>query len=236
MATQKLVFEREASNGPDEDFRRRSARRRREKMRETLLEATEVACVRHGSANVALQDILDAAQVSRGTFYAHFDAIHDAIAIVARKLVDQAQADGVEMYRGVTDPLLRIAVGPQLFLTRAALQPAWASTIVESGDFLVRSTFVSAIRSDVLANMRNRNFVRSNPQAAVDLHVGAMMQGARTLQKLRHGRRNYIRDLDLNLLRAFGTPEQLAREVVEKAGEDLSRRAPTFLAWWRELD
>lgn len=219
-----------------EDFRRRSARRRRERMRETLLDATEAACILHGSANVALQDILDAADVSRGTFYAHFDTIHDAIAIIARRLVDQAQADGVEMYRGVTDPLFRIAVGPQLFLTRAALQPAWASTIVESGEFLIRSTFVSAIRRDVLENMRRRNFIRSSPQAAVDLHVGAMMQGARTLQKVRHGQRDYIRSVDLNLLMAFGTSEDRAWEVVEAAAEDLHRRAPHFFEWWRPLE
>ena len=204
-------------------------------MKIRLLEATETVCTRIGFQNVALQDILEAADVARGTFYAHFESLHDAIALVARKLINDAQADHLELYASVSDPLLRIAVGPQLFLTRAALQPAWASTIIESGELLPRSTFVRAIRRDVLNNMRQHNFPRRDPQAAVDLHVGAMIQGSRSLQRRLRNQREYIMSVDFNLLVALGASEAKAAEMVEIAAEDLRGRAPTKLDWWRDL-
>jgi AcrR family transcriptional regulator len=219
----------------ENDFRRRSAQKRREKMRAHLLDATQRACAELGSDKVSLQDILEAADVARGTFYAHFDSLHDAITIVARRLIDEAQASHAALYAGVTDPLLRISVGPLLFLTRAALQPAWANTIIESGDHLLRSPFVREMRHDVLQNMRCGNIPRTDPQAALDMHVGLMIQGTRTLRWRRYRRGAYIRAVDFNLLLALGVPRERAEQALDAAIADVNHRAPKGLDWWRPI-
>ena len=205
-------------------------------MKDRLLDATASACAEFGAPQVSVQHILDAAGVTRGTFYAHFVSIQEAIAAVAQRAIDHAQADNLSLYQDVTDPLFRIAVGPQLNLCRAALQPAWARIIIESRDLLYRSIFVRAIRQDVITNIRQKNFDRIDVQSAVDLHIGAMIQGARTMQRRKYNKLLYIQSVTINLLRAFGLPRVKAQEIVQFASADLNARAPLMFDWWDTLD
>jgi AcrR family transcriptional regulator len=211
-----------------------SAARRRQNTRDKLLDATMQVCAERGRA-VIIEDVLRAADISRATFYSHFQSLHDAVATVGKRLADEASQEHCTMYADVSNPILRLAVGPQLILMRATLDPTWGATFVQSDEFFSNSAFVSAIRVDVAAAMRAGVIRRTDLDAAVDLHLGAQLMGARTLQSRKRGRATYIRAVALNLLLAFGTAESTALEAIEWTAKDISERAPQFLPWWREL-
>src|SRR3546814_12397923 len=69
-----------ASVGPDPDFRIRVAADRRERMRARLLDAVlDLYQPGRGGAHLVIDDVIQAAGVSRGTFYKYFDSLEEAV-------------------------------------------------------------------------------------------------------------------------------------------------------------
>ena len=217
----------------DDDFRARSAARKRERMRARLLEAIMAVCAERGPQAAIIEDVLNMAGVSRGTFYAHFDSLQQAIATLGHALADESVALFKTMYQHVTDPVLHTAVGPQLVLTRAMMEPNWGRIIAQSEDFSMRSDFVGAIKGHLVEGRKRGDFHMSDVNAAVDLHIGALTRGAGQLQSKKRGRAAYIRDVSRMLLLAAGLPEDRAIEAVRWAEQDLKERAPGRLPWWQ---
>ncbi|BBD99682.1 TetR/AcrR family transcriptional regulator [Sphingobium amiense] len=221
------------ANTEGEDFRVRSAARKRERMRAKLLEATMAVCAERGPQAAIIEDVLNTAGVSRGTFYAHFDSLQKAIATLGHELADEAVHIFRTMYEHITDPVLHTAVGPQLVLTRAMMEPSWGKIIAQSEDFSKRSDFVAAIRGHLVEGRKRGDFRLVDVDAAVDLHIGALVRGAEQLQAKKRGRATYIREVSRMLLLAAGTSEQRALEAARWAEQDLKQRAPGTLSWWR---
>ncbi|WP_053554829.1 TetR/AcrR family transcriptional regulator [Sphingopyxis sp. 113P3] len=220
-------------SGAEDDFRARSAARKRERMRARLLDAIMAVCAERGPQAAIIEDVLKMAGVSRGTFYAHFDSLHQAIAALGHALADEAVAVFKTMYQHITDPVLHTAVGPQLVLTRAMMEPNWGRIIAQSEDFSMRSDFVGAIKGHLVEGRRRGDFRISDINAAVDLHIGALTRGAGQLQSKKRGRAAYIRDVSRMLLLATGVTEDRAIEAVRWAEQDLKERAPGRLPWWQ---
>ncbi len=217
----------------EEDFRVRSAARKRERMRTRLLEATMAACAERGPQAVNIEDVLKTAGVSRGTFYAHFDSLHQAITTLGHTLADEAVHIFKAMYADVSDPVLRTAVGPQLVLSRAMMEPSWGRIIAQSEDFSMRSDFVGAIRENLVEGRKRGEFRMTDVNAAVDLHIGALVRGAGQLQIRKRGRASYIREVSRMLLLSAGLAEERAVAAVRWAEQDLKQRAPGRLPWWK---
>ena len=219
----------------EDDFRVKSAARKRERMRARLLEATLAVCGERGPSAAIIEDVLRQAEVSRGTFYAHFDSLHEAICALGSMLADEAVHIFKAMYADVADPVLRTAVGPQLVLTRAVIEPSWGRIIAQSEDFSSRSEFVEAIRHNYVEGRKSGAFRSVDVGAAVDLHIGALVRGAGQVQAKKRGRGTYVRDVATMLLMAAGLPEQGAIDAVTWAAEDLRHRAPSVLPWWHDI-
>lgn len=217
------------------DFRVRSAQRKRERMRARLLEATLTACAARGGRTV-IEDILKLAGVSRGTFYAHFDSLHAALSLAGQQLADEAVRALLTMYPAPGDPARRSAAGFQAVLAHAVVDPAWGAVFVQSDDFAGNGVFVSAIRHTLLEGQQSGAYRRSDIEALVDLNVGAMICGARTLQTRKGDRWSYIGDAATSLLLGMGVAEGEAQNAVAWARADLRQRGPHMLPWWREFD
>lgn len=216
-----------------QNFRVRSAAKKRERMRKRLLEATMAVCAGRDPQAATTEDVLSTAGVSRGTFYAHFDSLQQAIAVLGQALADEAVRVFSDMYEDVPDPVLRTAVGPQLVLWRAVMEPSWGRVIAQSEDFSMRSDFVAAIRKNLVEGRKRGEFRITDMNAAVDLHIGALVRGAGQLQAKKRGRASYIREVSRMLLLSAGLPEQRAMEAVQWAAQDLEQRAPERLPWWK---
>lgn len=204
-------------------------------MRARLLEATMTACAEKDAGAVIIDDVLGAANVSRGTFYSYFDSLQEAIDIVAEQWVEEAMSIYKDMYPDLEDPLLKSAVGLQLLLVRSVIQPAWRATIIQAHEFLAKSALVRALRADLVNGMRKGTFRRVDVQGAVDLHLGLMVQSLNTLRERKGPLRPYIRTVSEGLLLAMGVSPGKAREAFIWASVDLRTRGPRYLSWWREI-
>jgi AcrR family transcriptional regulator len=217
------------------DFRTRSAARKRERMRTRLLAATMEVWSRDGGTATVIDDVLRQAGASRASFYAHFKTFEEAISHLGRDLADETVRGLAIMYQSVDDRMLRTAAGPQLILARAAIEPAWGRVVARSVDFSARSALINAMRVNIDAGRKLGMFHFTNLQAAVDLHLAATQHGARRVAEKKHGRMAYARDMSQMLLEALGAPSRKAQAAADWALDDLRRRAPQYLPWWREF-
>jgi AcrR family transcriptional regulator len=223
---------------PDEtqgDFRTRSAARKRERMRARLLAATMEVYSRDGGPTAVIDDVLRQAGASRATFYAHFKTFDEAISHLGRNLADETVRGLAIMYQSVDDHVLLTAAGPQLILARAAIEPSWGRVVARSVDFSSRSALISAMRVNIDGGRKLGMFQFTNLEAAVDLHLAATQHGARRVAEKKRGRMAYARDLSQMLLEALGVPSDRAKGAADWALDDLRRRAPQYLPWWREF-
>jgi AcrR family transcriptional regulator len=217
------------------DFRTRSAARKRERMRARLLAATMEVCSRDSGPAAVIEDVLRQAGASRATFYSHFKTFEEAISHLGRDLADETVRGLAIMYQGVDDRLLLTAAGPQLILARAAIEPSWGRVVARSTDFSSRSALINAMRVHIDGGRKNGTFHFTNLEAAVDLHLAATQHGARRVAEKKRGRMAYARDLSQMLLEALGAPSSKAQAAADWALDDLRRRAPQYLPWWREF-
>jgi AcrR family transcriptional regulator len=226
----QVVPKRARTGAPSRgDHRTASAARKRQRTRMRLLDATLHVCAEFGSKAVVIEDILAAAAVSRGTFYAHFDSLYAAMAAVAERLAEEMHAHLSMLYRDLDDPVLRLTTGFQAFLRRAWIEPLWGSAFAASRDFS------ASILTDV-----GRDFIRARQagalrfkdlRAAMDLHLGASIQAARALQGMTEGQAAYIEEIATLDLIALGVPRHRAIRAVRWAADDLQTRALKGSTW-----
>jgi AcrR family transcriptional regulator len=98
------------------DHRPRVAAQRRESMRARLLDAGLATIVAHGVAGTSIDEIISAAQVSRGTFYKYFDSVTGLAAHLAQELAHEMGLVLDPLVTEEPDPALRVAVGSRMLL------------------------------------------------------------------------------------------------------------------------
>ena len=117
----------------NQDHRPRVAAERRERMRARLLGSALQLVAAKGPAATSIDDIIAAAEVSRGTFYKYFpspDALVRELAFeVAKDLVCLADP----LVRERSDPAERVACGIRLVARLALHHPAAAGFLVQLG-------------------------------------------------------------------------------------------------------
>lgn len=101
--------------------RRAAAPSSRKDVRAALLESAERLLADRPLADLAVEDVLQDADVSRGSFYFYFDSKHSIVAALLERIVDEVHAASLPWFeRGETPPeeALRRAVSSSLALWR----------------------------------------------------------------------------------------------------------------------
>lgn len=133
-----------------QDHRTRVAAERRDRMRRRLFESALQVVARKGPAATSIDDVIQAAEVSRGTFYKYFDApntLFDALALeVANEIILMAEPAVVHS----EDPAQRVATGMRLTIHLARSNP-------EVGRFLVRLGWPEMRKGEVLLDPVERD-------------------------------------------------------------------------------
>lgn len=133
-----------------QDHRTRVAAERRERMRRRLFESALQVVARKGPAATSIDDVIQAAEVSRGTFYKYFDApdrLFDALALeVAGEIIRMAEPAVVD----IADPAQRVAVGMRLTIHLSRSNP-------EVGGFLVRLGWPGVRQGEALLDPLQRD-------------------------------------------------------------------------------
>ncbi|QUT07181.1 TetR/AcrR family transcriptional regulator [Sphingobium phenoxybenzoativorans] len=221
---------------PAEDHRIRNARRRRERMRTQLLEA--VLAVYPGedpSAPAVIDDVIRHAGVSRGSFYKYFRSLEEAVAELGSKFADELAEAYSSMYANVDDPAIRAATGFQLFLARAYLDSRWGSFVCHLNHLNRNAGMLRRIRMDLDAGLAASIFSIDDMDVALDLVIGAKIEGVRHLIN-GGGSRRYIEAMATMILKSLGLAPDAAISVVRAASNRLHREAPAQLNWWRTFD
>ena len=101
------------------DHRIEAAQRKREKMRNRILEATTNVFTHTTDDAPVIEDVVREAQISRGTFYKYFDSLDEALVAAGVEANNRMIADISSVYAFLSEPWQRSSVGFRIFMVRA---------------------------------------------------------------------------------------------------------------------
>ena len=115
-----------------QDHRTRVAAERRERMRRRLFGSALQLVAKQGPAATSIDQVIQAAEVSRGTFYKYFDtpdALFDELSLeLANEMIRMAEPEVVR----IEDPAQRVATGLRLVIQMATSNKEVAGFLVSA--------------------------------------------------------------------------------------------------------
>ena len=204
--------------------RRIPGRRERRKLatRDALLEAARSLLVSCSMDALSVDEIVERADVARGTFYNYFpdkDALERELALQSRARIEDEIA---RVNEGVLDPAERIARAFLSVLQLGISAPQQAATIMR---LFPRATdpaapINSGVRRDAAEGMTQGRIVATSEDAVVACVMGVFMAGVNRALDLPAGRvREFAQGLGTILLHGLGLKraeaERLMRDTIE---------------------
>ncbi len=191
--------------------------RRRARVRQRILEVAEELTQSRGVDVVTIEDITEAADVARRTFYHYFDSKHDVVVPIARARTRELNRRIDRVVEGVEDPAEVISIALRHTLRIMPEDPLCAWFLFRSG--LPQQRLLEVIGAsgdrDVRRGIETGRFALGNEAAASSLLSGAVI-GALS------GRlEGTLDDADLDdvveyLLRLLGVPDEEARDIAHR--------------------
>jgi AcrR family transcriptional regulator len=197
--------------------------RRRARVRRRILEVTEELTRARGVHGVTIDDITEAADVARRTFYHYFDSKHAALVPIARERTRELNRRIDRVVADIADPAEVVSVALRHTLRSMPEDPLCAWFIFESGlpQHRLREGIGESGSRDVNRGVETGRFAIENPAAA-----GALLSGA-VIGVLAGRLENTLGDDDLDdaveyVLRLLGVPTDEARDIAHRPLPDLA--------------
>jgi AcrR family transcriptional regulator len=151
-------------------------------MRSRLLRSALGLAARKGPSMMSIDDVIRAAQVSRGTFYKYFPSpdalIRELAAEIANDLIRIAQP----VVRACEDPVERVARGIRLVLRIAIHHPAVAEFLVRLGwPDEQEPNMLEFVRHDIEEGFRLGRFKYMHIAMALNIVAGAVLGAMRRM-------------------------------------------------------
>ena len=115
------------------DHRVRVAAERRERMRTHLLQSALALLTTKGPEGAVIDEIVRAADVSRGTFYKYYASPADLVLDLAQRLADDLIVTVNTLTTRYDDPAVRAAMGLRAILGLVAICPRIGAFVVRAG-------------------------------------------------------------------------------------------------------
>ena len=198
-----------------EDHRTRVAAQRRDRMRRRLFESAMQLVAKKGPAATSIDDVIQAAEVSRGTFYKYFDttdALFDALALeVANEIIRMAEPEVVRLQ----DPAERVATGMRLTLQVALRNAEAAGFLVRLGWLEMRSdgVLLDYLQRDLRQGMREGRFLQIPMRLALNIVSMTVFGGIHAMLEVR-ARKGFAEQAVASALRALGLEHEEALRLV----------------------
>jgi AcrR family transcriptional regulator len=214
-----------------QDHRPRVAAERRERMRTRLLGSAMHLVAAKGPVATSIDDIIAAAEVSRGTFYKYFpspDALVRELAMeVAKDLVYLADP----VVREREDPAERVACGMRLVARLALHHPAAAGFLVQLGwpDTQGENVLLDFVRRDIAAGMKLGRFREMPMPLALNMVCGGVIGAIHCMLKP-HCAPDFAESTAAAVLRALGVPGKTADSLAWKRMEAFTEFPEGLLA------
>ncbi|HEX6704801.1 MAG TPA: helix-turn-helix domain-containing protein [Albitalea sp.] len=201
----------------NQDHRPRVAAERRERMRARLLGSALQLVAAKGPAATSIDDIIEAAEVSRGTFYKYFpspDALVRELAFeVAKDLVYLADP----LVRERSDPAERVACGIRLVARLALHHPAAAGFLVQLGwpDTQGENALLDFVRRDLAEGMKQGRFREMPMPLALNMVSGGVIGAIHCMLK-DSCEPDFAEMTAAAVLRALGVPGKTADALAHR--------------------
>jgi AcrR family transcriptional regulator len=159
-----------AARAPD-DHRTRVGQERSARTETRILEAALGVFAERGPDAPVIDEFVQAAGISRGTFYNHFDSVDELLTATSEWTTRLAVTAIEQAMTGLEGPTLRLGVGLRLFLGRAQQDPVWSR-------FVARVWKLRGLELPLrdLEGLRLGHFRVSSREAAHDLIFGGVRQ------------------------------------------------------------
>lgn len=191
------------------DHRPRVAAERRERMRARLLECALSLCATKGPERLTIDDVIAAADVSRGTFYKYFDSPSSLVQDLAVEVSNAVIQTIHPLVEPLDDMAARIATGVRTSLRLVRAHPTLGAFMVRAGWPVSERTqhFFVVVGADLQRGIRQGRFARMHREVALNLLAGSMV-GA--MYSITHETvpRDFAEQTASATLRALGLPEQ----------------------------
>jgi len=205
-------------------YQTRVGARRRTLTRSRIIATALPVFAEKGPDAPVIDDFIQAAAISRGTFYNHFRTVGELLAATSDNLTEELLQLIDAKLVDTTEPDLRIATALRLIGQKALSDRHWCA-------FLSRASHVGVharhyLERDLTLGQRLGVFELPDVTAAFDLITGTTMQ---TLRAIESGRCLTVEDLRSHLqliFRALGVPAARIERLLNEPLPELENAAP----------
>ncbi len=219
------------------DHRSRVAQERRERMRQRLIESAMLVFAEKGVDASVIDDVIAAANVSRGSFYNYFRTNTELLGAVGEQLGNEMMQIIEPLVGGIADPAARIATGLRLYLWLAQEYPLLGRFVSRAGLSALspNSLVFEYLPPHLVAGVALGRFVDTGIEVALDLIAGTML-----LALSRISRGEIVPDYDAQVvatvMMGLGVPVEEARRLARMSPPAVTIADGTLLARSVSLD
>lgn len=189
-----------------ENHRTRVAAERRKRTRMRLLESALVVCAQKGEEAPVIDDVIQHAGVSRGSFYNYFKTYEELLEAVAVQVGEDLVRIVDPAVCKYDDPLLRLALALRLLLNLMQRAPVLAAFVARLGwpEENRLPEGIQSVTRDILEGMRTGVLAVESSRVALDVCLGTFFGAAHTLvrEKVPNSYPEAISECILNALSA----------------------------------
>lgn len=192
------------------------AAERRERMRARLLSSALDLVAHRGPAATSIDDVIAAADVSRGTFYRYFDSPQTMVRELALAITNELIAIAESVVQLHTDPAERVACGVRVVTRLAVSHPAVAGFLVRLAwaDVGEQELMLAFAKRDLQEGLRRRRFLRMPIQLALNIVAGTTLGAVQSL--LQPGcPADFAEQAAASALRALGLDDREAQRIAK---------------------
>jgi AcrR family transcriptional regulator len=184
-------------------------------MRDRLLDAALLCAAAKGPAQVTVDDVIQTADVARGTFYKYFDTPDALIRELGQAVSDALIAAMHPMVLALNDPAAGIAAGVRVSVGLVAPYPLIGAFLVRAGwpsGIGTERLFVAQVSRNLGLGIASGRFRQMYPEVATSLVAGTTL-GA--MQAVLAGRRDpdFPAQVAASVLRGLGLPDAEAQRL-----------------------
>lgn len=205
------------SNTAQPDVPLTRGHKKRERTRQSLIEAALRLLARKEVGEVALLEVASEAEVASGTIYNYFRTRDEVIEAVGIALADKFSETISALSSGVNSGALRLAIGVRMFIRRAAADPTWASAVIRVVHFdqAIRSKIANFVLVDLREGAEEGVFSYPDENIARDLVVSCVVGGMRAVIEGR-GTQEQDSQVAEMVLKALGATPARARKLAQQ--------------------
>lgn len=194
--------------------------------RNALLQAGRTLFAERPFDAVAIDDIVQAAAVAKGTFYNHFEDKDGLLNAIVGDIRDGIENRITQVNAGIEDPPARIARAICVYVASAATEPAEGHILLRNDPRgFGRNSLNDGLRTDLTAGLRSGRLVVPTVEAGLLFVIG--VTHSLLLAAVRNQGTAHLvltaQQLCMLMLRAFGMPHQEAELIASQAADRIIR-------------